>query len=160
MLGPSWSLEASWLRLCLQPHLLLFLHNLSSTNHMWFSQIGQFSKISHLAIFRQLLPSLEQSSSSRCSKVTYRGSGIGRDLFSSCIVDVWFPIRPASWRPWRESFVCIRRVFGHRSWLASGGAASRPILRVIALIGRYVVAPPLLSYPPVKIIPTLHRLEV
>lgn len=110
--------------------------------------------------FPAIIARLEQSSSSRCSKVTYRGSRIGRDLFSPCIVDVWFPIRPASWRPWRESFVCIRRVFGHRSWLASGGAASRPILRVIALIGRYVVAPPLLSYPPVKIIPTLHRLEV
>jgi hypothetical protein len=41
MLGPFWCLEASCLRLCFQSHLLLlFLHSLSSTNHVWFSQTG------------------------------------------------------------------------------------------------------------------------
>jgi hypothetical protein len=40
-----------------------------------------------MAIYGQLLARLEQSSSSRCNKVACRGSRIGRDLFSSRIVD-------------------------------------------------------------------------
>jgi hypothetical protein len=64
--------------------------------------LAKWCKVLHLAIIRQLLPSLEQSGSLRCSKMTCKGSRIGRDLFSSCIVGVWFPVRPASWSPWRE----------------------------------------------------------
>jgi hypothetical protein len=66
----------------------------------------------HIAIFRQSLPRLAQSSSLRCSKVACKGVSeiqIGRNLFSSRNVDFWFPTRPASWSPRREGFVYARR---------------------------------------------------